>query len=79
METPSAPQCLDIIQIVDMEHGKVIPSQLSIDITPPRKISCYVIVNGIIYILLICAITFIIYEHHKIIGIYLSKIRKIKL
>lgn len=77
MQAPSAPQCLDIIQVVDLEPGEIIPLQSSTSTSSSRKISCIIIVNGIIYIILICAVTFIIYEHHKIIGTYLSKIDKI--
>lgn len=78
MQAPSAPQCLDIVQIVDVEPGQIISLQSSTPTTSHRKITCTIIVNGIIYIMLICAITFIIYEHHKIIGLYLRKIGKIK-
>lgn len=43
-----------------------------------NQITCKMIVNGIVYILLVCAVAFIIFEHHKIIGVYLGKLGSIK-
>jgi hypothetical protein len=33
-----------------------------------------IMINRIVYILLLSSISFIIYDHHKMIGLYLSKI-----
>lgn len=86
MEFPSAPIVpIDTIILSehDMESGQIIPINNLIQRhqrqTFRNQITCKIIINGIIYILLMCAVAFIIYEHHKIIGLYLGKIDDVKM
>lgn len=76
METASAP-------IYDLRDFNVetLPHYLIQPETKPRlckRLSFKSVFNGIVYILLVCALTFIIYDNHKIIGIYFNKLRKTK-
>lgn len=76
MQTPSAPIMINEQQHpqydIEYGHGQIllVPNNA----TETQRYTCKIVVNGFIYVLLVCAVAFIIYEHHVIIGLYLGKI-----
>jgi len=73
MQLPSA--CLATIVIneeTDLEHGQI--TVFSNNVMELQRYTSKIVFNGVICLLLVCAVAFIIYEHHGIIGDYLQKI-----
>lgn len=77
MQIPSAPIATILInEQSELEYGYgdgqiIVPSN---NVMEMQRYTCKIVVHGIIYVLLVCAVAFIIYEHHAIIGTYLGKI-----
>lgn len=73
MEVASAPPIATIVVSEnDVEYGQVISTNNQ---TQRERNKIF---NRVVYFLLICSVSFIIYENHEIIGFYLEKIRDVK-
>lgn len=79
---PSAPPIDDgsfyevEIENTPYDHNFAIHTNLLVEINDNVPTTCNkrVILHRILYLLFLSSLTFIIYEHHEIIGIYLNKI-----
>lgn len=66
MQIPSAPLATIVVnEEPDIEYGKLIVSPNNV--IELQRYTCKIVFNGVICVLLVCAVAYIIYEYYAII------------